>query len=123
MPFFECPEDALKSVVQRLGGAKAVGSKLFPDKTPDAAARWLLDCLNPDRAEKLTLAQVLLVLRLGHDAGIHEGMQYLAGEAGYDSRPIRLEEQIDAVAQVIDSSARRFEAAVKQLTKLKGGDR
>ena len=123
MPFFECPEDALKAVVQRLGGAKAVGAQLFPDKAPDAAARTLLDCLNPDRAEKLTLSQVLLILRMAHDAGLHEAMEYIAGEAGYEARPIRLDEQVDALTQVIESTTRRFEAAVKQLARIRGVDK
>ena len=120
MPFFDCPEDAIKAVVQRLGGAKAVGSQLWPDKTADAAGRALLDALNPDRPEKLSLTQILFILRLAHDAGVHEGAQYLNGEIGYDVRPVSLDEQVDHVVQVIDESSRRFESAVRTLAHLKG---
>ena len=35
--------DAAKAAVQRLGGAKKVGEMLYPEKTPEAAARYLLD--------------------------------------------------------------------------------
>lgn len=53
LPFYECPEDALRAAMQALGGAKQVGARLLPDKTPDGAGRLLLDCLNPARSEKL----------------------------------------------------------------------
>ncbi len=37
LPYYESPEDALRAAVQHLSGAKVVGSKLWPDKSPDAA--------------------------------------------------------------------------------------
>ena len=32
LPFYDCPEDALRAAVQALGGAKQVGARLWPDK-------------------------------------------------------------------------------------------
>lgn len=69
MPFFDSPEDALKAIIQQLGGIKKVGPLLFPDKSVDAAARYLLDCLNADRPEKLALTQVMMLLRLAVGRG------------------------------------------------------
>lgn len=45
--------EAAKDAVKYLGGPKKVGELLFPEKQPDAAARYLLDALNPARAERL----------------------------------------------------------------------
>lgn len=87
--FYETLNDALKAIVQALKGAKAVGVKLWPEKTPDTASRLLNDCLNPDRAEKLSPEQVLWLLAQGRQVGCHAAMNFLAREAGYsDPLPV-----------------------------------
>lgn len=100
--------DALRDVVKALGGAKRVAPGLRPEKTVDEAARWLLDCLNPDRSEHLYPEQVLWLLCEGRHAGVHAGMAFLCRAAGY-AEPVPLEPQdelaalqrayIDSVAQ------------------------
>jgi len=92
--FYESLNDALKAIVQSLKGAKAVGVKLWPEKTPDAAARTLNDCLNESRQEKLSPEQVLWLLAEGRKIGCHAGMNYLAREAGYsDPQPVEPEDE------------------------------
>lgn len=118
LPIYECPEDALKAAVSALGGAKAVGAKLYPDKTPDAAARLLLDCLNPSRAEKLDLSQVLMILRLARDAGHHSPMQWIAGEIGYEARAVTRAEEADRLTTVVEQSAKTLAAALATLERL-----
>ncbi len=118
LPFFEGPEDALRAAVQLLGGAKAVGARIWPDKTPDGAGRLLLDCLNPARAEKLDIGQVLLILRLARDAGHHAPMQWLAGEVGYDARPITKAEEADRLALVVEQSTKTLSSALAALERL-----
>lgn len=81
--FFEDINDALRGIVQALGGAKRVGERMRPEKGPEGAGRWLMDCLNPERAERLSPEQVLWMLRAGADAGFHDGMRWLATAAGY----------------------------------------
>ncbi len=123
MPFYDCLEDALKSLVQRLGGAKAVGAALFPEKSPDSAARALLDCLNPERAEKLSAGQILLVLRMGHEAGIHDAKRYIDAETGYETVPVTRAEQEDRLVSVIDSASKTMRDAMQALARLKGAER
>lgn len=117
--FYETFPEALKAVVQALGGAKPVGSKLWPEKTPDAAARQLNDCLNEGRPEKLSPEQVLWLLAAGRQAGCHAAMHYLAHEAGYsDPQPVEPEDEraqlqrdyIEA-AKLMQSIAGRMERA------------
>lgn len=87
--------DALREVIQAAGGAKVVGSKMFPDMTVDYAAGRIRDCLNNDRRERFTPEQVLMLLRLGHQVGCHAAMAFMAREAGYsDPQPVEPEDEV-----------------------------
>lgn len=121
LPFFEGPEDALRALVQGLGGAKVVGARLWPDRAPDAAARLLLDCLSAQRSEKLGLGQVLLLLRWGHEVGHHTAMQWLAGEVGYEARAVTRAEERDRLVVAVEQSARALSQAVAALQRLQEG--
>ena len=118
LPFYESPEDALRADVQLLGGAKAVGASLWPDKMPDSAARHLLDCLNPSRAEKLELGQVMLILRMARDAGHHGAMQWFAGEVGYEAKPVTRAEEVDRLASVVEQTTKTLASAVAALERM-----
>lgn len=118
LPFFECPEDALRSAVQALGGAKLVGAKLWPDLSPDQAARKLLDSLNTARAERLQFSQVMCVLRWAHEAGYHGAALWMCGEIGYEARPIKREDEVERVAAIVEASTKTLAAAVATLERL-----
>ena len=118
MPFFEGLEQALNSAIEHLGGAKAVGVKLWPAKIPDAARTRLLDSLNPSRPERLSPAEVVFILRLAREAGLHAAMQWLAAELGYEVKPITRAEEVDRVASVIEESSRTLAAAMATLERL-----
>jgi len=118
LPFFEGPEDALRAAVQALGGAKAVGAKVYPDKSPERAGQQLLDCLNPGRPEKLELGQMLMILRMARDAGHHGAMQWLAGEVGYDARPVTRAQEADRLALVVEQSTKTLGAALAALERM-----
>lgn len=83
LAIYEDEFDALRDAVQKLGGTKAVGHALRPDLGPLRAADWLKDCLNPERRERLSLTQMMKVMRMAHDINYHAPAQYLAGEMGY----------------------------------------
>lgn len=121
MPFFECAEDALKSAVQALGGAKVVGPMLWPDKSVDSAARQLLDCLNTSRSEKLDVSQVILVFTKARSAGHHVPFMWFAQEVGYEAKPVTKEEEVDRLTFVIENSTKQLEAALNHLSRLKAG--
>lgn len=96
--FHESLADALQDCVRALGGAKSVGNAMRPEKTVDDARRWILDCLNPDRAEKFAPDQVLWILREARKVGCHAAMTYLARECGYaDPQPIEPEDERSAL--------------------------
>ncbi|MDR2173645.1 MAG: hypothetical protein LBE32_05520 [Burkholderiales bacterium] len=117
--FFDDVYKALDEVVKSLGGSKRVGPKLWPEKSPDAAARQLADCLNSARSEKLSPEQVILLLRLGGEAGCHTAMHFICGEAGYapatpvtpEGEMAALQRQYIEAARAITQIAQRIEAA------------
>ena len=101
--------DALREVIQAAGGAKAVGERMFPDMPIDHAASRIRDCLNHDRRDRFTPDQVMMILRMGHQAGCHAGMIFIARELGY-SEPVPVEPE-DEVARL----QREFVEASKSL--------
>lgn len=112
-------EDALKSVIRALGGAKSVGHRLRPDLDPDAAGRWLLDCINPDRNEKLSLSQFMALLRWGHDAGVHDAMDFIARDSGYsEPQPITPEDEADELMREFIAATKLQAANVAKLERL-----
>ena len=103
--------DALREVVQALGGTKKVGAMMRPDRSADEAGRWVSDCLNLERREKFDPEQVAWLLREGRRIGCHSAMNYLAQDAGYQSTPI---EPQDEKAEL----QRKFIEATRTLVKL-----
>lgn len=109
--FHETIYDALRSVVERAGGAKAVGTKLRPSKAPDEAGRWVLDCLNTSRAERFAPDDVMHLLRIGREIGYHGAMAYIADDAGYRCEPV---EPQDEQAKLM----REFNESTKALARI-----
>jgi hypothetical protein len=110
--FHETWADALREVIAACGGAKVVAGKLWPEKTPDAAHRLLLDCLNETRPERLDPDRLRLLLRLGRDKGCHAGINWLMCDLGYDD--VKVVEPADRREQL----QRDFVAATKALQSL-----
>lgn len=119
MPFYESAEEALNAAVQHLGGAKQIGALLWPDKTPDAAGRRLLDCLNLGRAERLDMSEAMFILRKAKDKGFHAPFAWIAGAVGYEApRPLTNSGEEDRLTTVIDNATRTLAAALPMLERM-----
>jgi hypothetical protein len=105
--FHETLNDALREVIEALGGAKKVGPLMRPEKAVDASARWVLDCLNPDRDHRFDPDQVLWLLREGRRIGCHAVARFLMREGGY-AEPVPLDPRDEA-----DELRRKFIHAVE----------
>lgn len=82
--------DALIQCVKDAGGSKVVGAILFPEKPVEVAQRQLLACMNPDRPEKLSPDQAVLVMQIASNAGSDAGIAYLCKTLNY-STPTRIQ--------------------------------
>lgn len=117
--FVETVYDALKAIVAALGGPKTVGARLWPAKSVDDARKQLLDCLNPDRNEKLDPEQIVLILRLAREADFHLAKHWLDAETGYQpSAPADpADEQAKQIA-AIENAAQQLQRAMVMLEKI-----
>jgi len=87
----QTPETALGLAIGAYNGPKELAAELhatrFEDR-PDAGARWIAHCLDPDRREKFSLRDLTKIFKLAHDAGSHEGFAMFARLCGYSAEPI-----------------------------------
>jgi hypothetical protein len=104
--------EALIECVKACGGSKQVGPLLWPEKTPEAAQRLMLDCLNEDRPAHLTPEQSMHIMKLARAKGCHVGMQYLSASLGY-SEPFPVDVK-DEAAEL----QRQFIAGTEALLKM-----
>jgi hypothetical protein len=91
----DCIEDAIGTVVQVLGGAKRVAVLLWPalaSAKPETAYTRLRHSLNPEKAEKFSLEEFLLLARKGREAGEHSIAKYFGHATGYEVIPLESEE-------------------------------
>lgn len=110
--FHETVYDALKGVVARCGGSKAVGHRLWPHLSPERAGQHLANCLSTTRDEKLDPEQVILLLRWGREAGYHGAKHWIDAECGYEpSAPIKPEDAITAAIRALEESNERARQA------------
>mgnify|MGYP007082279004 CR=1 FL=1 len=89
----ETLNDALIDAIKAIGGSKVVAAMLWPAKAArniDDARRYLAACLDPERAEKLSLDEILLVMREARARGCHAPMRFLAQYLSY-AEPLPVE--------------------------------
>ncbi len=121
---FENLNDALKEAVRAAGGNKRVGALLRPELPLDQAAQWVRDSLNPDRRDKLSPEQVLLVLRLACEAGYHGAMAYFAFGASYEApRPVTPQDQETELQRQFVAAVEALQTIQSQLGKVQGSRR
>lgn len=108
------PEDALKAVLQGVygkGWSKKAAADMWPTDDPLDKCKYLEKCLNPERAEKLGLNEILHILKLGRDRGIHSGFAFLADECNYQWHTVEPEDELAELQ-------REFIKSTERLTKL-----
>lgn len=117
--FIEDVHTALSDVVRALGGFKKVGAAMRPDKAADEAGRWLADCLNKDRRERLDYDQLLWLLKEGRRIGCHTAMHFLNQEAGYAPPvPVEPEDEMAELQRQFIESVRAQARIAERIEKL-----
>lgn len=83
---------------KRPAGSKYVGATLWPEKEVQQAQTLLLNCLNPDRAEKLNPDQAYLIEKMARDRGCHLAINFRCEDMSYTQptplQPIDEKEQV-----------------------------
>jgi hypothetical protein len=119
--FHESLNDALREVILALGGTKKVAAQMRPEKTVDEAARWISDCLNPDRREKLDPEQVLWLLREARKVGCHSALHFMCAEAGYSpALPIEPQDEIAELQRNFIESTKHLSRMAARIEQLSG---
>jgi hypothetical protein len=121
LPIFADWNDALSGVVHALGGYKKVGVILRPElaERPMAAAQWLRDCLNPERAERLNPDQVFLLLRAARAENYHAAKHWLDAELGYEQgRALAPQDEMASLQSRGADLARELRQVVDRMERL-----
>ena len=117
--FLESIYDALRAIVEHSGGAKVVGHRLFPSKSPEDSRVALLNALSPARPEKLDPEQVIHLLSIGREAGFHAAKHWLDAETGYvPTDPADPDTERAELARVIEGAAQTMERAMSALKRI-----
>ena len=80
--------DALRALIDALGGPKRVASDLWPARDVADGQRYLLKCLDVERPEKLGLEEFVWLMRAGRAGGCHVLAEYLGQACQYELRPV-----------------------------------
>lgn len=111
--------DALRRLVDALGGAKEVGHRLRPDRDWQFARNWLLNCLNPEHAQELHPTQVVTLLRWASEAGYHDCKHWIDAATDYaPSAPLSHDVALTEAVKVAKAKKREAEESVKHLQEL-----
>lgn len=111
-------DEHLRVAVDVLGGAKKVAAVLWRGKGAAQGQKRLLDALNPGRAEKLSMSEVMVILRMARDRGYHYAMDAIAAECGYQAVPVTDAAMIDRVTAVIGEASRTLASSLATLERL-----
>jgi hypothetical protein len=113
--------DALIECVKAVpGGSKAVGVTLWGESAGvEAAQRRLLACLNPERQEKLSLDEIVQVMRIARVRGCHAGMHFLCAALGYaEPVPIQPKDEADELRRQVLEMGRQLQSALARIEQL-----
>lgn len=113
--WYDTLEGALRAVVNAIG-VKKVATKFCPDLPQERAVTWLDDALNPGRRAKLSLGQVMLLLKWGREAGCHTAINFVASECGY-AQPVPTEpdDEKQALQREFVQSVSRLQSLAQQI--------
>jgi hypothetical protein len=107
--------DSLNDAVRdtcRVIGFNEIALELWPKKGAKEAARYLNDCLNPERPHKLDGEEIVYIAKRGREAGLHLITSFICMETGY-APPVPVDPD-DARAEM----QRQFVDAVNRAERL-----
>lgn len=119
MDHIDSIQEALTEAIKACGGSKHVAAMLWPARAAqnlDAARRYLANCVNPECAEKLSLDEIMLILRTARGKGNHVVMQFLAADLSYaQPQPLEPRDEAAELKRQFIESTRTLAARIEQL--------
>ncbi len=115
---FESYQDAVREVARVCGGTKPLATLLWSTKTPQQAHSHLLDCLNTDRPHKLSPDELITIARLGRERGCDALMEFIAGETGYEIKPVDDEKLLEGLKDRIAVGLEYLQANMELLKRI-----
>lgn len=117
--FYEDIYSAYRSGIEHCGGAKRVGQRLFPEKSPDAAGHYLMACINPARNEKMSEEQRLLLLKIFRENAFHGAMYFLCDDVMYERpRTVEPEDEAAEIQRAMDATMDRLDHLFKRYERI-----
>lgn len=114
---FDDEFDALQQAIAASGKTvKDVATHLFPHLRGESAYARLKACINADRDERLTMSQVVLLMRY---TGQYQPLHFMCDET-FHARPDRKTpgDEVVKLSEVIDGATSTLNAALKRLAAI-----
>lgn len=108
-----------RSLVAVLGGAKDVGPRMYPQKSPSTAQTRVLDCVNPDRdRHQFSDEEFVTLLKWAREKGYHAAFYWICDELGYSHpSPIEPDDQRAELQRQFLAGVERMEQLARRLGK------
>lgn len=114
--FFDDVHEAIAQLVRDCGGPKHVASALWPAMTLKAATDQLAHAIDPERREKLTLDELMFVMRLAREKGSHGFIRQLCRDVGYtEPSPLEPADERAALQREFIGYAKRLDQLAKRI--------
>lgn len=116
----ESLEDALKAVLTGIYGKgwhKKAAADMWPLEDCCDKGKWLERCLLKDRAEKLSLTEILWILQAGRKAGIHTAFAFLASECGYSYQTIEPRDELAELQRAYIRAAEEIKQVSERIAR------
>lgn len=115
--------DAVRIAIKALGGAAALGARMYPTKSLKTAEQSVLDCANRNRVQEFKPLDLLAIHRWARAAGCHALNDFFNDDGGYErTKPKVYAEQIYAAEQrllKVKSEAEEAVAVIQNLIQAK----
>lgn len=116
--FHEDVYEALRTDIMASGGFKAVGSLLKPESEVTAAGRWLNDCLNGAKSDKLSPEQMMLIIRSAKSHGSYAAMWFMTDQCGFNRpNPVEPEDERAKLMREYIEATKRLGSIAAQIEK------
>ena len=116
--FVDDMNEAIRATINALGGMKAVGVELKPERSAVDAGKWLADCLNSAKRDRLDPDQLAYIRRKARAVGCHILAAFEAHDAGYaQPQPIAPEDEAAQLQREFIASVKALEAIQNRLAR------